>query len=150
MFVYNYDSAHCLMEFRKMSFPIQFDFSLLAGIIIRPLFTTFCSCFFIIFLEKITFFMLGTCYCIGCLVNFFLGNNVFSQPLQFCSHLNCLPNFMNLAILNIILDIFQMHCLLVFAEIPFTIQMNFSLLAGILVHSLFNEITLHGNVYVCI
>ena len=36
---------YCLMEFCKMSFPIHFDFSLLAGIIIRPLFTTFCSCF---------------------------------------------------------------------------------------------------------
>ena len=40
-----------LLEFRKMSFPIHFDFSLLAGIIIRPLFTTFYPCFIIIFFH---------------------------------------------------------------------------------------------------
>ena len=37
-----------------------------------------------------------------------------------------------------------------FVRWPFTIQMNFSLLAGILVQSLFDEITLHWNVYVCL
>ena len=47
---------YCLLVFRKMSFPIHFDFSLLAGIIIRLLFTTFYPCFFIIFLEKNNFF----------------------------------------------------------------------------------------------
>ena len=73
---------YCLMEFCKMSFPIHFDFSLLAGIIIRPLFTTFCSCFLLSFSKKITFFMLGTWYCIRCFLSFFLGKNVFSHPLQ--------------------------------------------------------------------
>ena len=38
-----------------MTFTIHLIFTFLAGIIFRPLFTTFCSCFVIIFLEKITF-----------------------------------------------------------------------------------------------
>ena len=77
---------YCLMEFCKMSFPIHFDFSLLAGIIIRPLFTTFCLCFLLSFSKKITVFMLGTLYCIRCFLSFFLGKNVFSHPLQVCVH----------------------------------------------------------------
>ena len=35
----------CVLVFRKMSFLIHFDFSLLAGMIFRPLFTTFCYMF---------------------------------------------------------------------------------------------------------
>ena len=66
--------------------------------------------------KKITFFMLGTWYCIRCLMNFFLLITLFSHPLQFRAHLNCLPHFMNLSMLNIILNIFQMHCLLVFCK----------------------------------
>ena len=75
-----------LMEFRKMSIPIYFDFSLLTVIIIRPLFTTFCSCFLLSFSKKITFLMLGTWYCIRCFLSFFLGKNVFSRPLQVPVH----------------------------------------------------------------
>ena len=77
---------YCLKEFRKMSFTIHFDFSLLAGIIIRPLFTTFYSCFVIIFLEKIPFFMLGRWYCTLCFLRFFLLITLFWHPLQLCLH----------------------------------------------------------------
>ena len=42
--------------------------------------------FVIIFLEKVTFFMLGTWYCIRCFLSFFLGKNVFSHPLQVHVH----------------------------------------------------------------
>ena len=81
----------------------------------KSLFPTFCSWFDMIVL-KITFFMLGTWYCIRCLMNFFLIITLFSHPLQFHAHLNCLTHFMNLSMLNIIFDIFQMHCLLVFCK----------------------------------
>ena len=36
--------------------------------------------------RKITFFMLGTWYCIRCFLSFFLGKNVFSHPLQVRVH----------------------------------------------------------------
>ena len=86
---------YCLMEFCKMSFPIHFDFSLLSGIIMRPLFTSFCSCFLLSFQKKITFFMLGTWYCIRCFLSFFLGK-MFSRihcNFVFITLLNCLPQF---------------------------------------------------------
>ena len=57
--------------------------------------------------------MLSTWYCIRYLMNFFLLITLFSHPQQFCAHLNCLPHFMNLSMLNFILNIFHMHCLLV-------------------------------------
>ena len=72
--------------------------------------------FCVSFLMKSLFFTLSTWYCIRCLMNFFLFITLFSHALQFCAHLNCLPHFMNLSMLNIILNIFQMHCLLVFCK----------------------------------
>ena len=44
---------------------------------LKSLFTAFYPCFVIIFLEKITSFMLGTWYCTWCFLRFFLGKNVF-------------------------------------------------------------------------
>ena len=132
---------NCLLEFSKMTFTIRFIFTFLTGIILRPLFTTFCSCFLISFSKKLTFFMLGTWYCIRCLMNFFLLITLFSHPLQFRAHLNCLPHFMNLSMLNIILDISQMHCLFVFRKMFFLIHFDCSPLADIIFYSLIDEIT---------
>jgi len=47
------------------------------------------------------------------------------------------------SISKIVFNILHMHCLLVFT---FKIHFDFSLLAGKIFHSLFDEITIHGNV----
>ena len=77
---------NCLLEFRKMTFTIHFIFTFLAGIIFRPLFTTFYPCFLLSFSKKITFFMLSTWYCIRCFLSFFHLITLFSHPLQLCLH----------------------------------------------------------------
>ena len=79
---------------------------------LKSLFTAFYPCFVIIFLEKITSFMLGTWYCTWCFLRFFLGKNVFSHPLQLCLHLpRCFITFSN------ILDMLQHKMVLVFTWI---------------------------------
>ena len=52
---------NCVCGFRMMTFTIYLIFTSLAGVIFKPHFTTFCSCFVIIFLEKITFLVFSTC-----------------------------------------------------------------------------------------
>ena len=47
---------NCLLGYCKMTFMIHLIFTSLAGMIFRPHFTTFGSCFVIIFLKEITFF----------------------------------------------------------------------------------------------
>ena len=72
-----------------MTFTIHLIFTSLAGIIFRPFFTTFCSCYmfcFLSFSKRSLYFELSTWYCTWCFMNFFVGKNVFSHPLQLCVH----------------------------------------------------------------
>ena len=109
---------YCLLVLRKMPFTIHFIFTPLTGKIFWPLFTTFCSCFDMIVLKNHSFFVLSTWYRTWCLMNFFLLITLFSHALQFRAHLNCLPHFMNLSMLNIILNIFHMNSLFKFVRWP--------------------------------
>ena len=67
--VFNILNIHCLLGFYKMTFTIHLIFTAPAGIIFRPLFTTFCLCFVIIFLEKITFVVFSSCCSTRCFMN---------------------------------------------------------------------------------
>ena len=63
----NFFFINCLWVFTKMTFTNHLIFTCLAGVIFRPLFTTFCSflhVLFIIFLGKITF----SWYCTWCFI----------------------------------------------------------------------------------
>ena len=81
-------NMNCILGFRKMTFKIHLIFTSLAGIIFRPLFSTFCSCykFYTLSRKSHYFFMLSTWYCSWCLMNFFFEKNVFSHPLQLPVH----------------------------------------------------------------
>ena len=56
LIVFNILHMNCFLGFRNMTFTIHLIFTSPAGIIFRPLFTTVCPCFVIIFLEKNPFF----------------------------------------------------------------------------------------------
>ena len=59
--------------------------------------------------------------------------------------------WIRLCLLKSLLSTIQhMHCLLVFCKISFLIHLNFSPLACIIFQSLYDEITLHGYVFVTI
>ena len=135
---------NCLLEFCKITFTIYFIFTFLAGIMFKPLFTTFYPCFLLSFSKKITFFMLSTWYCTWCLMHLFLLITLFSHPLQLCAHLNSLPHsihgtlwFMNFSLLKIILNIFHVNSLFGFCKMTFTIHLIFTFLAGIIFRPLF-------------
>ena len=52
LIVFNILHMNCFLGFRNMTFTIHLVFTSPAGIIFRPLFTTFCTSFVIIFLEN--------------------------------------------------------------------------------------------------
>ena len=56
--VFNILHMNYLLGFRKMTLTIHLIFTSPAGIIFRPPFTIFCSCFVIIFLKKDIWFLL--------------------------------------------------------------------------------------------
>ena len=75
--------------FRKMTFTSHLIFTSLGSIILRWFLTTFCSCFMfclLSFSKRSLFFVLILWYYTWCFMNFFVGKNVFSHPLQLCVH----------------------------------------------------------------
>ena len=75
-----------------MTFTIHLLFASLAGIIFRPWFTTFCSCYmFCHYLsrKKSLFFMLSIWYCNWCLTIFFSIKFFHASTATFCSFCAC-------------------------------------------------------------
>ena len=92
-----------------MTFTIHLIFTILAGLIFRPLFSKFCSCFFF-HVEHMVFNLMFD--------EFLFEKKVFSHPLQLCAHFNGLPHsmhgtlcFMNFSLLKILSNIFHMNSL---------------------------------------
>ena len=83
--VYNNLHMNCLLGCCKMTFTIHPLFTSLVGMIFRPLLTTFCSCFVIILLEKITFFVFSTCCSTRNFMNFFLKKCFLASTATLCS-----------------------------------------------------------------
>ena len=124
-----------------MTFTIHLIFTFLAGIIFTPLFTTFCSCFVIIFLKKkITFFMLSTWYCTCCCMTFFWRKKYshIRCDFLFITFLNDFPHSMHVtsygvsSLFSNVFKIIHMNCLLEFRKITFTIHLIFTFLTGII------------------
>ena len=130
-----------VLVFRKMSFLIHLDFSLLAVIIFRPLFTTF-------------YLMLSTWYFTSCFMNFFWRKNYshINCDFLFITFLNDLPHTMHVtsygvsSLFSNVFNILHMNCLLEFRKITFTIHFYFTFVTGIIFRPLFDEIAIHGNV----
>ena len=138
---------NCLLVFDKMTFAIHLIFTSLAGIIFRPHFTTFCSCFVIIFLEKKTFLQVRHIvldlmfYEIPSWKKRFLGFTATSCLSIFSIVYHTLYMLQHL-IFNEFLEvnwfnIFHMNCLLGFRKMTFTIHLIFTSHAGIIFSPLF-------------
>ena len=106
----------CLSGFRKMTFTIHLIFTFLAGLIFRPLFSKFCSCF-------VLFFMLSTWYLTWCLMNFFLRKKYFRIHcnflcITFLEAKNCLPHSLHVTAQDVfgILHMLSTRCIFVFSR----------------------------------
>ena len=124
-----------LLGFRKMTFTIHLIFTSLAGMKLRPLFTTFCSCLVIIFLEKkIT----------ALHVKHMILHLMF---YEFLSH-HYMENLFYLSLTHLQFG-YRHAWVLVFRKMSFLIHLNFAPLTGIISWSFFDETALHEYVYLC-
>ena len=136
---------NCLLGCCKMTFMSHLIFTSLAGMIFRPHFTTFCTCFVIIFLEK-HFFRVQ--HMLQHMIFYeFLSKNMFSRihfNFVFIIFLNGLPHsmhgtwcFMKFSKLKIVFNILNMNYLLGFRKMTFTIPLIFTSPAGMKFRPLF-------------